>query len=223
MWGNPLNRHSQLHVKVEDHQRILHQGTVVQNSTAIHSTNCQWGFLVMIISISCILLWCDPFTDIEEGLLCVSHDFILCLHFLNYTALLPSYHIHLISSSHLTFLAQHPFLSSLCPYRPTSFNSFHENLNEFPQIPFFLPSLLTLSYFICNKYSAFLHLCCNLLLLQQEPEPVQHLTRVEASRPDPKKWHPTGDKRGDEGLVDNPRYVQELPVKKSHILYWYPR
>lgn len=55
----------------------------------------------------------------------------------------------------------------------------------------------------------------------QESESVEHLTRVTAAGPCPKKRHPTGGWRGDEGLKDNPRYIQDPPVESSHILYWH--
>lgn len=48
-----------------------------------------------------------------------------------------------------------------------------------------------------------------------------HLTRVTAAGPCPEKRHPTGGWRGDEGLKDNPRYIQDPPVERSHVLYWY--
>lgn len=126
MCGNPSNRHSQLHgalnVEVKDHQRIHLQGTTVGAtfySSPSHSLSYQWCLLVMILSIYFIFLWCDPITAIAEGLLCVSHDFFLCLHFPLWPIILPS-SLHIAPPSFPLLIwpfpfvsLQHPFLSSL--------------------------------------------------------------------------------------------------------------
>lgn len=171
MCGNPSNRRSQLHggakVKVRGSPKESSSGNhslcnILQQYSQQFDTLRMWlrkvkKDMIGIISDDNIhilhILWFDPFTEILEGLLCLSwHIFSSVWIFFPplmayYTALLPSHRIPLISSPHLTFslclisLSIHSCRIYFCPDWPSSFTPFCENENKFFFIHPLLPSI----------------------------------------------------------------------------------
>lgn len=89
-------------------------------------------------------------------------------------------------------------------------------------IPFFLPSLLSLPRFSFDGHPPSLKLMLSCISSLTGIRASGAFDQGGSSQALPKKRHPAGGNRGDEGLEDNPRYVQDPPVERSHILYWYP-